>query len=77
MEPALLWPRHRPAAVAPIQPLAQEPPYAASVAQERKKEKERKKERKKERERERKESLGRDSCFKPELESILMCMMKH
>ena len=29
---ALLWLWHRPAAVAPIQPLAWEPPYAASVA---------------------------------------------
>ena len=28
----LLWPWHRPAAAAPIQPLAWEPPYAAGVA---------------------------------------------
>ena len=31
---ALLWLWCRPAAVAPIQPLAREPPYAAGVAQE-------------------------------------------
>ena len=29
---ALLWLWHRPAAVAPIQPLAREPPYAAGAA---------------------------------------------
>ena len=31
-DPALLWLWHRPAAVALIQPLAWEPPYAAGVA---------------------------------------------
>ena len=31
-DPALLWLCHRPAAAAPIEPLAREPPYAAGVA---------------------------------------------
>ena len=31
-DPALLWLWHRPAAVAPIRPLAWEAPYAAGVA---------------------------------------------
>ena len=31
-DPALLWLWHRPAATAPIRPLAWEPPYAAEVA---------------------------------------------
>ena len=31
-DPTLLWPWHRPAATAPIQPLAWESPYAAGVA---------------------------------------------
>ena len=31
-DPALLWLWHRPATVAPIQPLAWEPPYAVGVA---------------------------------------------
>ena len=31
-DPGWLW--HRPAAIAPIQPLAWEPPYAAGAAQE-------------------------------------------
>ena len=35
-DPALLW--HRPAAITPIQPLAWEPPYAASEALKKKKE---------------------------------------
>jgi len=33
-DPALLWLWRRPVAVAPIQPLAWEPPYAAGAAQE-------------------------------------------
>ena len=33
-EPALLWLWHRPVAIAPIGPLAWEPPYAMGVAQE-------------------------------------------
>ena len=32
LDPALLWLWHRPASVAPIGPLAWEPPYAASAA---------------------------------------------
>ena len=47
-DPILLWLWNRPAAAAPIQPLAWEPPYAARAALNR-----RKKERKRERERER------------------------
>ena len=31
-DPALLWLWHRPAAMAPIRPLAWEPPYAVGVA---------------------------------------------
>ena len=31
-DPALLWLWHRPAAVAPVRPLAWEPPYAAGAA---------------------------------------------
>ena len=34
---ALLWPWHRPAATAPIRPLAWEPPYAAGAALKRQK----------------------------------------
>ena len=59
-DPVLLWLWHRPAATAPIGPLAWEPPYATGAALEKakgqkkkKKKKERTKERKKERERER------------------------
>jgi len=37
--PELLWPWCRPAAVAPIPPLAWEPPYAVGVALKRKKKK--------------------------------------
>ena len=33
-DPALLWPWRRPAAIAPIQPLSWEPPYAAGAAPE-------------------------------------------
>ena len=53
LDPALLWLWYRPAATAPIQPLAWEPPYASGAAQEmaerqkKKKKKKRKKERKK------------------------------
>ena len=32
LDPTWLWPWHRPAAVAPIGPLAWEPPYAVCVA---------------------------------------------
>ena len=39
LDPALLWLWHRPAAAAPIGPLAWEPPYAASVALKRQKKK--------------------------------------
>ena len=52
----LLWLCCRPAAVALIQPLAWEPPYATGVAlksKERERERERKKEKKERRERER------------------------
>ena len=38
-DPALLWLWHRPAAAAPIRPLAWEPPYAAGVALEKEKKK--------------------------------------
>jgi len=49
-DPALLWLWHRPAATAPIQPLAWEPPYVAGAALKRqKKKKKKKKKRKKER----------------------------
>ena len=41
-DPALLWLWYRPAATAPIRPLAQEPPYAVGVALQRKKKKVRK-----------------------------------
>ena len=34
-DPELLWLRHRPAATAPIRPLAWEPPYATGAAQEK------------------------------------------
>ena len=42
-DPALLWLWHRPAAIAPIRPLAWEPPYAAGAAQEMAKRQEKKK----------------------------------
>ena len=44
LDPELLWLWHRPAAIAPILPLAWEHPYAVGAARkkERKKEKERK-----------------------------------
>ena len=38
-DPALLWLWHMPAAIAPIQPLAWEPPYAVGVALKRQKKK--------------------------------------
>ena len=38
----LLWWQHRPAAVAPIQHLAWEPPYAVGAAQKKKKKKKKK-----------------------------------
>ena len=46
-DPALLWLWHRPAAAAPIRPLAWEPPYAAGVALEKAKKKKKKKKTKK------------------------------
>ena len=49
-DPALLWLRHRPAAVAPIQPLAWELPYALCVALKSKKGKKKKKKKKKKKE---------------------------
>ena len=45
-DPALLWLWHRPAAAAPIRPLAWEPPYAAGVALEKAKKKKKKKKKK-------------------------------
>ena len=36
-DPALLWLWHRPVAIAPIRPLAWEPPYAMGTAVKRKK----------------------------------------
>ena len=42
-DPALLWLWYRPAAVAPIRPLAWEPPYATDVALKRQKTKKKKK----------------------------------
>ena len=41
-DPALLWLWHRPAAVAPIQPLAWELPYATGAVPKRKKKKKKK-----------------------------------
>ena len=35
LDPALLWLWHRPAAIAPIGPLAWEPPYAVGAALEK------------------------------------------
>ena len=52
-DPALLWLWHRSAALAPIQPLAWEPPHASGVALKRRK-KTKKKKKKKERKKERK-----------------------
>ena len=46
-DPALLWLWHRPAAVAPIRPLAWEPPYAAGAAQRNSKKTKKKKKKKK------------------------------
>ena len=43
---ALLWLGRRPAAVAPIQPLAWEPPYATGMALKRQENKEKRKEKK-------------------------------
>ena len=45
LDPVLLWGWHRPAATAPIRPLAWESPYASGVALKRKKKKERETER--------------------------------
>ena len=42
-DPVLLWLWCRPAATAPIQPLAWEPPYAVGMALERQKDKKKKK----------------------------------
>ena len=42
-DPSLLWLWHGPAAVAPIRPLAWEPPYAASAALKSKKKKKKEK----------------------------------
>ena len=41
-DPVLLWLWCRPAAIAPIRPLAWEPPYAAGAAQEKAKNKQKK-----------------------------------
>ena len=43
LDPALLWLWCRPAATAPIRPLAREPPYAVGAAQEIAKKKKKKK----------------------------------
>ena len=43
LDPTLLWLWHRPAAAAPIQPLAWEPPHAAGAALKSKKKKKKKK----------------------------------
>ena len=51
-DPALLWLWYRPVGVAPIRPLAWEPPYAAGTAPE-KAERPEKKKKKKEKEKER------------------------
>ena len=40
LDPESLWLWHRPAATAPIQPLAWEPPYAAGVALKKRQKKE-------------------------------------
>ena len=45
-DPTLLWFWHRPAAIAPIRPLAQEPPYATGAAPEKAKKKKKKKKKK-------------------------------
>ena len=39
LDPALLWLRHKPAAIVPIRPLAWEPPYATGAGLKRKKKK--------------------------------------
>ena len=44
LDQALLWLLNRPAATAPIRPLAWKPPYAVSMALKKKKKKKRKKE---------------------------------
>ena len=43
LDPMLLWLWHRPVAIAPIRPLAWEPPYAAGAALEKAKKKTKKK----------------------------------
>ena len=43
LDMALLWLWHRPVAIAPIQPLAWEPPYATGVVLKRPKKKKKKK----------------------------------
>ena len=48
LDPALLWLWHRPVAIAPIRPLAWEPPYAAGAALEKDKKTKKKKKKKKE-----------------------------
>ena len=52
LDPALLWLWCRPAATAPIRPLAWEPPYAAGVALKRPKKKKKKKRKKEGKEKE-------------------------
>ena len=47
-DPVLLWLWHRPAATAPIRPLAWEPPHATGAALEKGKKTKRKKKKKKE-----------------------------
>ena len=58
-DPVLLWLWCRPAAIAPIRPLAWEPPYATSVALKRqdKTRQDKKEKRKKEKEKERKADI--------------------
>ena len=60
LDPALLWLWHKPAATAPIRPLAWDVPYAASAAL---KSKERKRKREEERRKERKKRKGTRGNF--------------
>ena len=69
MAPVLLWLWHRPEAVAPIQPLVQELPYATGVAIKKKKKK-----KKKGRELKRKDLFGKEgapSRFKPDYKTAI------
>ena len=78
-DPALLWLWHRPAAVAPTEPLAWEPPYAVGAAlTSQKKKKERERERKKERTKERtKERNLSRKCKDPALSQLRRSQFFH